>query len=183
MSERVAIRNAYAGWLIGMAEEWCGPQYSALLRKFHSTPFRAILERDENRISDGKELRARFVEQSDKYTYQDMYLYLEECPCSILELILALIIRCDEQIMWDPDAEPQGGKWFADILTSLELNNMTNENYDPDYVEFVLDRFVNRNYAPNGRGGLFIIHYRDDDIREVEIWYQMMWYLNELIDQ
>jgi hypothetical protein len=48
-------------------------------------------------------------------------------------------------------------------------------------VDYVLDRFLDRDYEPDGRGGLFRVKHTDEDLRFVEIWYQMNWYLDELL--
>ena len=36
-----------------------------------------------------------------------------------------------------------------------------------------------REYSYYGEGGLFTVHNPKFDMRETEIWYQFMWYLNE----
>ena len=57
---------------------------------------------------------------------------------------------------------------------------MDDNNYSELRVEEAIYRFMNRDYDSNGRGGLFIVNNPRQDLREVEIWYQMHWYLNEL---
>jgi hypothetical protein len=57
---------------------------------------------------------------------------------------------------------------------------MTDGHYDEIYVTEVIDRFINRKYEPNGKGGLFTIRNVKEDLRDVEIWYQMCWYLNSI---
>ena len=42
-------------------------------------------------------------------------------------------------------------------------------------------RFMDGKYKPNGKGGLFTIPSCERDLRTVEIWYQMNWYLNSII--
>ena len=39
---------------------------------------------------------------------------------------------------------------------------------------------MNREYEPNGKGGLFTIRGCEEDLTEVEIWYQLNWYLNTI---
>ena len=53
--------------------------------------------------------------------------------------------------------------------------------FDKQYVTKVIGRFLNREYEPNGKGGLFIINNCNDDLRDVEIWYQLCWYLDSII--
>ena len=42
----------------------------------------------------------------------------------------------------------------------------------------VIKRFLDRDYEPNGKGGLFTIKNCRQDLRKVEIWYQLCWYLD-----
>ena len=42
--------------------------------------------------------------------------------------------------------------------------------------------FLNRQYEADGRGGLFIVRNSRFDLRTVEIWYQAMWYLDEVLE-
>ena len=57
---------------------------------------------------------------------------------------------------------------------------MSDNHYDETYVDEVITRFLDRDYQPNGKGGLFTIRHCDDDLREVEIWYQLCWYLDTI---
>lgn len=181
MSKRLKIELRYSKWLISLATSWAGEQYHYLIQEMHRTPFVALIDLDENRMEDGKELRLRFAEESSGYTYHDIYQHIGNARCSILELIVALILRCEENIMWDPEADPQAPAWFHDMMDSLGLLDMTDDNFDSLYVEYVLDRFIGRNYFPDGKGGLFWLPNRNVDLRDVEIWSQMMWYLDDTI--
>ena len=44
----------------------------------------------------------------------------------------------------------------------------------------VIKSFLRVEYQPNGKGGLFYIPDYQGDIRNLEIWYQMCWYLNTI---
>ena len=57
---------------------------------------------------------------------------------------------------------------------------MTDDNYDRRYVQFVLNQFMRNDYEPDGRGGLFTINGSKDDLRNVEIWVQLLWYLDTI---
>ena len=43
----------------------------------------------------------------------------------------------------------------------------------------IIDRFNQRAYQPNGAGGLFTLISPNVDMRQLDIWYQLMAYLNE----
>ena len=170
-----SISNDYFRWLYDLV---CGQKFSKdisykkLLMKLHDTPFRYSILKDENRADDGLTLRYRFSEDAD--------LYLTE-PCSVLEMMVALTIRCEESIMDDPKMGDRTRQWFWKMIKSLGLNEMTDDRYDRKYVDYVIDRFLEREYAPNGEGGLFTIKNCNRDLRDVEIWYQLCWYLDSII--
>ena len=69
------------------------------------------------------------------------------------------------------------------MIVSLGLSNMDDRNFDGLYFKEVMQRFLNRGYERNGRGGLFTIHDPSLDMRSAEIWYQFMWYLNEFLEE
>lgn len=96
-------------------------------------------------------------------------------------MMIALAIRCEEHIMEDPDIGNRTGQWFWSMLVSLGLGSMSDVQFDPVRVDEILDRFMDHDYAPDGKGGLFTIRNHRFDMRSMEIWYQMNCYLNEII--
>lgn len=163
-------RDDYFEWLCDMV---CGKRYSKsvsyrkLLRQLYDTEFRWVIPMDRNRAEDGKDLR-------------DRYGRYFSGPCNILEMMIALAIRCEENIMDDPTIGDRTGQWFWEMIVSLGLGSMTDTRYDEEYVYSNLEIFMNREYEPNGRGGLFTTRHCRDDLRDVEIWIQMCWYLDEI---
>ena len=67
------------------------------------------------------------------------------------------------------------------MITSLGLGSMLDERYDRRYVDYIINRFLNREYKPNGEGGLFTIRNTKRDMRTVEIWYQLNEYINTIV--
>lgn len=167
------LNNKYFEWLFELV---CKDRFAKeisfrkLLMRLHRTPFTYIIERDRNRAEDGISLRRRFIPDGDE---------LITGPCSILEMMIALAIRC-EDFMDDPSIGDRMPQWFWGMVTSLGLGPMTDSNFDRDYVDDVLDVFLDRGYAPNGKGGLFTIKNCKEDLRYVEIWYQLCWYLDSI---
>ena len=152
--------------------------YRQLLMFLHNTEFTWTIEMDENRAYDGIDLRDRFsISQGYDYSFVDRCI---SRPCSVLEMIIALAIRCEETIMDDPNVGDRTGQWFWGMITNLGLGGMTDERFDRDYVERVIDIFLNREYEPDGKGGLFTIRHCDQDLRDAEIWHQLCWYLDSI---
>lgn len=180
----VRIEADYKEWLIGLACAWCGEQgsYVKLFEHLYSVPFIALLPMDENRIEDGKEVRLRFSETSLDYTYRDVYAYMYSQPCSVLELMVGLALRVEEQIMFDPEFGDRSGAWFYDMLRSLKLNTFDDYSYNAESVDYILKVFINREYEPNGEGSLFTLLRISEDMRNIEIWGQACRHFNEILD-
>lgn len=175
------IRNSYFDWLVKIVTENRYDNdisYRKLLKHLYNTEFIYSIPRDSNRAEDGKDLRYRFSRTNSKWRDADLYL---DGPCSVLEMMVALAIRCEESIMADTHYGDRTGQWFWVMITSLGLGAMRDDIYDEEYVENCLIRFLNHDYEPNGKGGLFTIRGIKDDLRKVEIWYQLCWYLDTII--
>ena len=71
------------------------------------------------------------------------------------------------------------GQWFWSMIVSLGLASMDDNRFHQSRAEFVIERFRRRDYQPNGAGGLFTLQNPKEDLRTLDIWYQMMAYLNE----
>lgn len=180
MTIKDELANDYFEWMCDLV---CGKRYSKavsfrkLLSYLHSTTFTYTIPRDANRVEDGLSLRYRFGLVRDR---MDVYRYLDE-PCSVLEMMVALALRCEETIMDDPSFGDRTGQWFWGMITNLGLGSMTDKHFDREYVAETIERFLNRDYEPDGRGGLFRIRNCDQDLRTVEIWYQLCWYLDSIV--
>lgn len=174
------VRREYFDWLSYIA---CGERYSKqvsfhkLLKHLHDTTFVYSIPRDSNRAEDGVALRFRFIHENE---YPDYYARYIDGECSVLEMILALSIRCEETIMDDPKYGDRKGQWFWGMIVSLGLGSMTDDRYDEQYVNDILTRFLNREYEENGHGGLFTVKNPPHDLRDVEIWIQMCYYLDTI---
>ena len=176
------INADYFEWLY---EGMCGDRYSKnvsyrkLLERLHSINFRYTIPNDRNRANDGKSLRYSFAIAEGCGDNPEMiteYLY---GPCSVFEMMVALAQRC-EAVMDDPKIGDRTGQWFWGMIASLGLNGMSDNHYDEKYVNDVINRFLDREYEPNGKGGLFTIRNCEHDLRDVEIWYQLCWYLDTI---
>lgn len=173
------ISNEYFNWLYNLAcsDRYDEPiSYKKLLSQLHSTIFRYSIQRDENRAEYGINLRRLFAYDYTDIKCADKYL---TGPCSVLEMMLALSIQCEE-IMDDTAYGDRTRQWFWGMVTNLGLGDMSDNRYDKKYVSRVLERFLDRDYEADGRGGLFRIKNCADDLRDIEIWVQMLWYLDSV---
>lgn len=82
--------------------------------------------------------------------------------------------------MYDPENGNRVDRWFWGMIESLGLAGMDDNHYDETYVNQVIYIFLNRQYDRSGRGGLFTLNLRGQDMRKIDIWYQMNWYICSL---
>lgn len=180
MSE-AGIQNDYFEWMCDIV---CRDRfaknisYITLLSYLHSVEFKYYNMSDADRASDGVNLRHRFA--LDSYDYN----YVRSClngPCSVLEMILALAIRCEENIMSNPRVGDRTGQWFWRMIANLGLNGMIDERFDEREAEDIVYRFMEHDYSPDGRGGLFMIRCPGKDARKLNIWNQMCLFLDKMM--
>lgn len=176
---REKINDEYFDWMYNLV---CNNQrlsYRKLLRHLHDREFTYTIPMDGNREADGINLRYRFAYEFD-YSRPMIATYLDDKPCSILEMMVALVVRCEEHIMADPDIGDRTGHWFFTMVDNLGIGYMDDGRFDADYADVVIDIWLNHDYEPNGKGGLFKVENPIRDLRTVDIWYQMCWYLNTI---
>lgn len=135
--------------------------------------FRYTMPRDANRESDGLDLRYRFGYECN-VPGPIVSTYLDTRPCSVLEAMVALCLRCEETCMANEEHGNRTWIWFEKMLESMSINVYTS----PIEIDRRLDIMLDRHYDSNGRGGLFTIEYPPMDLRIVELWYQAMWWVD-----
>ena len=177
------LTNDYFDWMYQLVcdERYSdGLSYRMLLMYLYDTEFTYILDRDANRAGDGADLRFRFGYEKN-LSKTTILRYLDNKPCSVLEMMIALAIRCEEHIMSDQEVGNRTGQWFWDMVENLGLSSMSDSRFNLEETSRILDRFLTRRYERSGEGGLFTIKNCRYDLRTVEIWYQAMWYLDEVL--
>ncbi len=173
------LREEYFDWMYSMvcynrfAKE---NSYRKLLYFLHSVEYRWKLPDDENRTEDGEEgLRWTFAYENHIDIGDEL-----DGPCSVLEMILGLAYRC-EDIMSDPAVGDRTVQWFWRMITNLGLGGMTDNNFDEEEADRIVERFLDRRYTHDGHGGLFVVPHAEEDLRDVSTWTQMLWYLNRIM--
>lgn len=176
------LETRYLEWIYSLVysdENYSRLSYHKLLAFLYNTEFIYILTMDENRAGDGISFRYRY---GYEHNYSDSIIsrHLDTKPCSVLEMMVALAFKVEEQIMDDSNYGNRTGQWFWNMVVSLGLGNMHDSNFDEGYVRYVVHRFLQRDYEPNGKGGLFTLNNCIYDLRDMEIWSQCMRYLDEV---
>lgn len=171
------IRDRYFIWLSDLVYR---DRYNRLLTRLHEIEFRYLISKDQNRAEDGEALRYRFALDCFSSLPSHSIIDVLDQPCSVLEMMIALAIRCEEDIMDDPNIGNRTSQWFWAMIVNLGLGRMYDDGFDEKTVDDVIECFLDRDYEPNGKGGLFTVRHCDRDLRYVEIWHQLCWYLDEI---
>ena len=169
------IRQSYFEWLCHRVNVDIN-LYGIAMRILFDTEYFAKIPLDENRIADAYILRAAFCYESN--FIEDI---LNEYPINVLEVLVELAVRCDEDIMYDPDIGDRAYKWFWIMIENMGLDIMNGELFNKNYTNFIekVNKFLNRTYRFNGEGGPFPLHNPVKNQQKTEIWYQMNAYLLE----
>ena len=167
------VLNDYFDWLYFQVVK--NGSYRKLLSMLHNMEFRYSVDYDENRAADGVNLRWYYVDDGG----DDRILSWKE-PCTVLEMLVALAMQM-EITMEDPDVDYSMYHWFWMFMSNLDLINMTDDNYDKTYIYGRVSMFMDRTYDPDGFGNIICIPNIKEDLRDVEIWCQMCWYMDSLL--
>lgn len=140
--------------------------YEHLMAILHDTDYIWVMDRDENRSDDGLSLR-------------DHYGLYFNYPCSVLEMLVALSIRINNDYIGDPgDLHPEIIFW--EMICNLNLNRFDDDHMDSDLVSRILDNWMNRRFSITGSGSIFPQGSTSSrDQRKTEIWAQMLEYISK----
>ena len=176
----IDISKAYFKWLARLVSGPENSTHTLLLKQLYETPFRYSIDGDGNREADGINLRYRFGVQN-RYRQSEIAYYLDSKPCSVLEMMIALALRLEEDIMSNEDFGNRTSTWFWDMIRNSGLIEMVDKDYRLYDVDDILQNILDRNYEFDGTGGFFRIPDIATDMRTVEIWKQALWYLNDIL--
>ena len=155
-----------------------GKPYNELMFYLYSREFiwSTDVPLDVNRAKDGIALREKYGYPGDP----------NDEPCSVLEMLIALAVRIEDQFKTNYNEGDRTGQWFWIMITNLcndledGLSSLDDDHFNSEVAEFIVNRFLYRQYEYNGeKGALFVVDNPGRDMREVEIWFQMNWYLSE----
>ena len=172
------MKNRYFDHLcsiVGRSQE-----FGMLLDDLHRINFYSLVPNDDNRASDGLRLREYFIDEYGSHLYAELPSQKE---ATVLEVMVALSYRLEfetAQSKWEKTI----GEWFWILIDNLGLSNNDDEAYINNQTVSkktvnIINRWLSREYEPNGNGGLFPLIKPKKDQRRIEIWYQMTEYIIE----
>ena len=175
------LNNEYFEWMYHLVcsdKRYNKLSYRKLLKYLNSVDFIPLMDMDDSRRIDGIDFRYEFGYKNG-YSNHLIHDLIDNRNCSVLEMMVALAFRVEEQIMSNYLFGNRTGQWFWIMVVSLGLGQMDDKRFDQRYCDEVIDRFMRRNYSANGAGSLFTLDHPRADMRDVDIWTQFMWYLSE----
>ncbi len=183
-SDPFEVYDEYFEWLCELVNHGVGSDEAAHHKLFwylHGVEFSdrtaVLIPNDDNRIADTHRLRREFV---DCTPYTEPSYCEVEGPSSLLEVMIALARRMNDELTFDTSIDDTSG-YFWELLINLGLDRI----HDPflpsnfRYVMSVIDALLDRKYDYDGKGGFFPLKNPRVDQTKVEIWDQMAAYLEE----
>ena len=142
--------------------------YSKLVDILARIEFYWIHPMDENRAIDGLELRSDFEYETGEYLDKSSGLLPR---CTFFEMLAALSIRCENQLMRNLSIGDRTSRWFFEFLDNLGVDGrMTNEKD----IRRIIDETM------SGEKSMFQLKKnRGINQNNEEIWKQMSAYINE----
>lgn len=180
-SKTEEIRAEYFEWLYKKSMGFAihGVQFRRFFETLHSIEFKAVMKEDIARVNDGISLRNTYAYETGQ-DYDTISDYLTE-PCSVLEMMLALAIK-EEDIMSDPRKGDRTKQWLWMQINSMGIvaePDYVGEKFPEGEIREKVSKMINRDYAPDGTGGLFKFYNPpEEDLSKIDLWKQMCWYLD-----
>lgn len=169
----------YLQYLIWLCHLEKFKNYTRLFEELHNLWFYWSIDRDENRAGDGEELRDNYdIPLYITCGAEDLVDAFMNRQCSVLEALIGLAIRVDEEYLGDP-MEPHPEEFFWEMIKNLGLSEYTNRRFDLELVRKRVAIWLDRHFTKNGLGSPFPVYNDDRDQRDLEIWDQMNSYINE----
>lgn len=181
-----AIREDYFRWLCDGVEaitESPNTSYRGLMYALFDKEYYWSVPHDDNRGLDGVGLRKEYFDlmnfSGPDYKIERLAL---NGPCRVLEMMIALAKRCEDDIMYNPKKGDRTRVWFFHMIKNLGLEGYYDANFNfetQEKISKVLDMAIYREYDEKGNGGFFPLKGECQDQRKVELWYQLASWLNE----
>lgn len=152
------LEDGYFDWLCNQI--YGDEEHHKLLELLFEVPYEWTLPMDENRAKDGIWLRKEYCSDIGMEAFSLNFLG----NCRMLEMLIALAIRIENDTMYDPDMGDRTSLWFWFMIGNLGLYDMDDESFNRDFVTQKLEK-LQQNLFPlkkNSRGENLEISHRKD---------------------
>ena len=167
----LSVLNRYYIWLIDQIDFDSHSDYSKLLEYLHNKNYIWVDPMDENRMDDGLALRNTFEDVTDYQEYSSLVR-----PCSVLEMLVAFATRIDVDVM---DMSYSTAHWFWIMLDNLGLGKCTDDNFDVEMVEKVLNRWLKHEKSLTKSENETGIFTRKSGKNDGDEWMRMQTWISE----
>lgn len=165
----------YYEWLIAQIKPGNpNKSYLGLFEFMHNAEYIFLIPNDDQRVGDGKHLRSDYFRDVHGRRYRKDDLHIN--GVSFLEVLVALSRRVAFQIGGDAEY------WAWRLIKNLKLNRMSDplSRAQLERIDEALETVIWRNYDRRGNGGFFPLERNVDDMRRLDIWYQLQAYSMEI---
>ena len=134
----------------------------------------AHIPMDENRNDDGIYLRNTYMAETNRVIDS----VLPSSRATVLEVLIAFA----ERTHFITSEMYSANHWFMMFLENLDIDwydyhYVDVQGIDCDDIDQKVHQFLNREYNFDGsNGGLFVVNEPPQDLRDVELWYQMQFW-------
>lgn len=147
--------------------------YSNVASTLLTYEFNDEIDNDINRTFDAIAIREEFERDYDVM----LDIHTDE-SAGLLEVLVSLARRAAD-IMYDAHGEDKTDHYFWLMFCNLGLDKYDDGRYSHQKVVDICRKFNKRDWDGHGKGGPFVIKHPPLDIKSVEIWSVMNWYLTE----
>lgn len=180
MIKKDELKKLYFDWLCHFVEDGKHKTgYRKLLLKLHNISYTYVNDMDRNRRDDGLGLRWEFAHETN-IGYIDVMYSMDYAPCTFLEMLVALCVRCENELMSDSSYGNRTALWFWEIMSNMHLGSMKDPVYDGQIVYDIAKKVMRCGYESDGTDGYFYIEDCQIDLRTADIWYQLQLWLADL---
>ena len=199
MAKVIKVKDSYFNYLLSLisSDEIDARQdYYNLCTLLFDTEYTVLNPMDNNRANDASTLRERWLDNirvKDERLKQEYANDVVVTPISVLEVLIALCVKVEDQILANPDVDYIAAKLFWELMDNLvkygtfgtaykkASDILTDEKwctFTEDAMKASIKKVVTRTYHEDGRGGLFPIDKCKTNQRKMHLWANCMYYIS-----
>ena len=196
----IKVKKSYFNYLLSTISDHdhdAEKEYTKLCTLLFNTPYVVLNPMDANRVSDVTVLRDSWLNSiriKDEQLRLEYAKDIEATGTSILEVLIALVLKINNQVLADPDRPELPANLFWNLIDNIVAYGSFGSKYtkasevltDDIWCDFAsdtmiacLNRINTRTYHPDGVGGLFPLRNPKINQRKEELWTCCMACINE----
>lgn len=169
------LKSNYFEWLLDIIGGSCG--YRKMLSTLFDIDYYWVVKFDDDRVKDGYLLRKTYL----GFIGSDGVI---EGNISVLEVMIALAISCEDTIMHDRDIGDRTPNWFWMMCSNLKITGTRfgDQHYNrftEEEVRVIIDNMLARRYGDDGKGSMFPCVKSVPNFSNLNLWLQLNQYLLE----